>query len=68
MLLLLLALPGLVFLYQGEELGLWEIEDLADGDIYDPVWRAQDAPSAVVTLPGPVAMVRNPAPVRLYHP
>jgi alpha-glucosidase len=40
MLLLLLALPGLVFLYQGEELGLWEIEDLADDDIHDPVWES----------------------------
>ncbi len=40
MLLLLLALPGLVFLYQGEELGLWEIENLPDGDIHDPVWES----------------------------
>lgn len=40
MLLLLLALPGLAFLYQGEELGLWEIENLPDGDIHDPVWES----------------------------
>ena len=38
MLLLLLALPGSVYLYQGEELGLWEVEDLADEHITDPVW------------------------------
>ena len=40
LLLLLLALPGLAFLYQGEELGLWEIENLPDGDIHDPVWES----------------------------
>ena len=40
MLLLLLALPGSVFLYQGEELGLWEVEDLPDEYIHDPVWES----------------------------
>jgi alpha-glucosidase len=40
MLLLMLALPGSVYLYQGEELGLWEVEDLADDDIQDPVWES----------------------------
>ena len=40
MLLLLLALPGSVFLYQGEELGLWEVEDLPDEHIHDPVWKS----------------------------
>ena len=40
MLLLLLALPGSVFLYQGEELGLWEVEDLPDEAIQDPVWES----------------------------
>ncbi|HEY5822059.1 MAG TPA: alpha-amylase family glycosyl hydrolase [Propionibacteriaceae bacterium] len=39
-LLLMLALPGSVYLYQGEELGLWEVEDLADVDIADPVWES----------------------------
>ena len=39
-LLLLLALPGSVYLYQGEELGLWEVEDLADEHIADPVWES----------------------------
>ena len=39
MLLVMLALPGSVFLYQGEELGLWEVEDLSDADIRDPVWE-----------------------------
>jgi alpha-glucosidase len=40
MLLVMLALPGSVYLYQGEELGLWEVEDLADEDIRDPVWES----------------------------
>ena len=39
-LLLLLGLPGSVYLYQGEELGLWEVEDLADEHIADPVWES----------------------------
>jgi alpha-glucosidase len=40
MLLVMLALPGAVYLYQGEELGLWEVEDLDDADIHDPVWQS----------------------------
>lgn len=36
--LLLLALPGVVFLYQGEELGLPEVEDLPDDLLEDPTW------------------------------
>ena len=39
-LLLMLALPGSAYLYQGEELGLWEVEDLADEQIVDPVWES----------------------------
>jgi alpha-glucosidase len=37
-LLLMLALPGSVYLYQGEELGLEEVEDLPDDLLQDPVW------------------------------
>jgi alpha-glucosidase len=37
--LLTLALPGAVYLYQGEELGLWEVEDLPDEVRQDPVWH-----------------------------
>ena len=40
MLLLMLALPGSAYLYQGEELGLCEVEDLADDDIHDPIWES----------------------------
>lgn len=37
--LLLLGLPGSVYLYQGEELGLHEVHDLPEGVIDDPVWE-----------------------------
>jgi alpha-glucosidase len=36
--LLMLALPGSVYLYQGEELGLPEVLDLPDGCRQDPRW------------------------------
>jgi alpha-glucosidase len=36
--LLMLALPGCVYLYQGEELGLEEVEDLPDELLQDPAW------------------------------
>ena len=37
--LLLLALPGSVFLYQGEELGLPEVMEMPDNARQDPIWR-----------------------------
>ncbi|MFI5613768.1 glycoside hydrolase family 13 protein [Amycolatopsis sp. NPDC051903] len=36
--LLTLSLPGGVYVYQGEELGLWEVEDLPSALRQDPVW------------------------------
>lgn len=36
--LLMFALPGGVYLYQGEELGLWEVEDLPDELLQDPTF------------------------------
>jgi alpha-glucosidase len=36
--LLLLALPGSAYVYQGEELGLREVADLAPTDLEDPIW------------------------------
>jgi alpha-glucosidase len=33
-----LALPGSCYLYQGEELGLWEVEDIPDELIADPIF------------------------------
>ncbi len=35
---LMLALPGSAYLYQGEELGLPEVIDLPDADRQDPTW------------------------------
>lgn len=37
--LLTLALPGSVYLYQGEELGLPEVHDLPADVLQDPVWK-----------------------------
>jgi alpha-glucosidase len=37
--LLLLALPGAAYLYQGEELGLHEVADLPDSVLQDPTFR-----------------------------
>jgi alpha-glucosidase len=37
--LLTMALPGSVYLFQGEELGLWEVEDLPDEKRQDPIWH-----------------------------
>jgi alpha-glucosidase len=36
---LMFALPGSVYLYQGEELGLPEVHDLAVAVLEDPVWE-----------------------------
>jgi alpha-glucosidase len=37
--LLMLALPGGAYIYQGEELGLAEVEDLPDEALQDPTWE-----------------------------
>nr|WP_323747464.1 glycoside hydrolase family 13 protein [Catenulispora rubra] len=37
--LLTFALPGAVYVYQGDELGLWEVEDIPAGLRQDPIWR-----------------------------
>jgi len=37
--LLTMALPGSVYVYQGEELGLWEVQDIPDELRQDPMWR-----------------------------
>jgi alpha-glucosidase len=37
--LLMLALPGGAYVYQGEELGLPEVEDLPDDALRDPAWE-----------------------------
>ncbi|WP_219419530.1 glycoside hydrolase family 13 protein [Pseudonocardia nigra] len=37
--LLMFALPGGAYVYQGDELGLWEVEDLPDDVLQDPTWK-----------------------------
>ncbi len=37
--LLMFALPGSAYVYQGDELGLWEVEDLPEDVLQDPRWR-----------------------------
>lgn len=37
--LLCLALPGAAYLYQGEELGLWEVEDISQHLLQDPMYH-----------------------------
>src|SRR6202042_3741393 len=42
--LLSLSLPGTAYVYQGEELGLWEVEDLPDAAKHDQMfYRTQGA-------------------------
>ncbi|OAH09507.1 glycoside hydrolase family 13 protein [Streptomyces jeddahensis] len=40
--LLMLALPGGAYIYQGEELGLYEVEDLPEEALQDPTWERSD--------------------------
>ncbi len=40
--LLMLALPGGAYIYQGEELGLEEVEDLPDDMLADPTWERSE--------------------------
>jgi alpha-glucosidase len=35
----MLALPGSAYLYQGEELGLFEVPDLPASTLQDPIWQ-----------------------------
>jgi alpha-glucosidase len=37
--LLTMALPGAVYVYQGEELGLWEVQDIPDDKRQDPIFK-----------------------------
>jgi alpha-glucosidase len=37
--LLLLAMPGAVYLYQGQELGLENVDDLPESALQDPIWQ-----------------------------
>ncbi len=37
--LLMLSLPGTAYIYQGEELGLFEVADLPTDQLQDPLWK-----------------------------
>ena len=39
MALLMLGLPGVAYVYQGDELGLWEVEDIPEELLQDPAWE-----------------------------
>ena len=58
--LLMLALPGCAYIYQGEELGLPQVEDLPDEVLQDPVvspfGRGDPRPGR---LPGAAAVERH---------
>ncbi len=44
---MLLALPGCTYIYQGEELGLFEVEDIPQKDLQDPMWFRNVVPQMV---------------------
>jgi len=50
----LMALPGCTYIYQGEELGLFEVADLKHADLQDPTWKRN-----VVVKPERVFFKRN---------
>ena len=58
--LLMLALPGSSYLYQGEELGLHEVSDLPASALQDPIWHRTLTPRRAATAAG----CRCPGPVR----
>ena len=47
--LMMLALPGSAYLFQGEELGLLEVADLPADALPDPVWERTGTPSKAAT-------------------
>lgn len=50
----IMALPGCTYIYQGEELGLFEVADLKHADLQDPTWKRN-----VVVKPERVFFKRN---------
>ena len=60
--LLMLALPGSSYLYQGEELGLHEVADLPPHALQDPIWlRTLNEQEGPRRLPGAAAVDRRRA-------
>lgn len=71
--LLTLALPGSAYLYQGEELGLWEAEDLPDHLLQDPIWRRsghtdRGRDGCRVPCPGKESTRHSGSPIAATHP
>ena len=61
--LLMLALPGGAYVYQGEELGLAEVEDLPEEVLQDPGWeQLRPDRTRPRRVPGPDAVVRARTP------
>ncbi|WP_435745983.1 glycoside hydrolase family 13 protein [Microbacterium sp. PMB16] len=61
--LLIAALPGSLYVYQGDELGLPEVEDLATGELQDPMYFRTDGVSPGrdgCRVPLPWAGMRRP--------
>jgi len=50
----IMALPGCTYIYQGEELGLFEVADLKHTDLQDPTWKRN-----VVLKPQRIFFKRN---------
>ena len=70
--LLMLALPGSAYVYQGEELGLPEVVDLPEEVLADPIWersghtvRGRDGCRVPIpwTVDGPVLRLRDRRPL-----
>ena len=64
--LLMLALPGAVYLFQGEELGLEQVE-LPDDRLRDPVWERSGHRAGARRLPGAAALGRRRAALLLQQ-
>jgi len=58
--LLCLALPGGAYVYQGEELGLWEVEDIPEALLQDPSWERSGRTRDGCRVPLPWAGDRAP--------
>ena len=56
---MLLALPGSVYIYQGEELGLHEVPDLSHDVLDDPVAPLREHSQRARRLPGSNSMDAN---------
>ena len=65
--LLMLALPGAAYVYQGEELGLPEVVDLPDEVLTDPIFHRTGSRRTSATVPGATAVVRARLTVRLHR-